>query len=108
MTTGSDPATRRETLRLTARSWASLDAAADNAMSNNAIDGDSQVVLTGGVIRQAGWDQVPWIDGHWPAMTDVISITLTVEQWLFLASRAGVVNDAVPLTPGTSPSSSPR
>lgn len=81
----TDPSTDHFTLSLTAQAWAFLDSTADNDMSDNAIDGDPQVVLIGGAIRQAGWDQVPWVNGQWPAMTDIIAITLTVAQWEFLA-----------------------
>ncbi|WP_433556027.1 hypothetical protein ACQPWY_27160 [Pseudonocardia xinjiangensis] len=39
-------------------------------------------------IRQAGWDQVPWVGPgrEWPPMTQVITISLTPDEWQFAMS----------------------
>jgi len=71
-------------VRLTARQWATIDAGMDNAVSN-AIDFlDDRSVEIGGSVRQAGWDQVPWIEGEWPPMEQVITIALSASQWRFV------------------------
>jgi hypothetical protein len=71
-------------LRLTARQWATIDADMDNAAAQ-ARDtfGDDAPARA---IRQAGWDQVPWVGPtkEWPADTQVITIRLTREQWEFV------------------------
>ena len=56
-------------------------------MSDRAMVGDSEAVLMGGQIRQAGWDQVPWVDGQWPPMNEVITIRLTSSEWLFAVDQ---------------------
>jgi hypothetical protein len=45
-------------------------------------------VEVGQRIRQAGWDQVPWVNGAWPPMDQVISIRLSVAEWMFAAHEA--------------------
>jgi hypothetical protein len=76
------------TLQMPARVWAGIDAGVDNVVSRAAEDGDEQVMYIGQTIRQAGWDQVPWMNGNWPPMTQIISIRLTRAQWRFAANEA--------------------
>ena len=76
------------TLDMPARIWAGIDAEVDNAISSAAEDGDEATVEVGQRIRQAGWDQVPWVNGAWPPMDQVISIRLTVAEWMFAADEA--------------------
>lgn len=70
-------------LRLTARQWATIDATMDNVASHArdtfGDDGPARA------IRQAGWDQVPWVGPtkEWPEDTHVLTIRLTREQWAF-------------------------
>jgi len=75
-------------LNMPARIWAGIDAGIDNVISTAAQNGDEATVEVGQRIRQAGWDQVPWVDGDWPAMDQVISIRLTVAEWRFAADEA--------------------
>jgi hypothetical protein len=76
------------TLQMSARIWAGIDAGADNVVSLAAVDGDEQVLRIGKAIRKAGWDQVPWVNGKWPPLDQIISIRLTRVQWLFAADDA--------------------
>ena len=68
-------------LQLTARQWATIDAAMDNAAHN---DRDSfEDPEPAQVIREAGWQQVPWVgqDRQWPTMDQVLTISLRRDQW---------------------------
>lgn len=76
------------TLHMPARVWAGIDAGADNVVSNAVVDGDERTAQLAQSIRQAGWDQVPWVDGEWPPMEQVISIRLSRVQWRFAADDA--------------------
>ena len=76
------------TLNMPARIWAGIDAGVDNAVSTAAQNGDEATVEVGQRIRQAGWDQVTWVDGDWPPMDQMISIRLTVAEWRFAADDA--------------------
>lgn len=84
-------------LRLTARQWATVDANLDNmaAHARNNFEDDGPALA----IRQAGWDQVPWVgpDKDWPEDRQVITIRLTQEQWAYsltcLRSEASVYED---------------
>jgi hypothetical protein len=76
------------TLQMSARIWAGIDAGADNVVSLAAVDGDERALRIGQAIREAGWDQVPWVNGDWPPMDQVISIRLTRTQWRFAADEA--------------------
>jgi hypothetical protein len=76
------------TLDMSARIWAGIDAGVDNAMSLAAPNGDEATVQMGQRIRQAGWDQVPWVKGGWPPMDQVISIRLSRAEWTFAADEA--------------------
>jgi hypothetical protein len=68
-------------LQLTARQWATIDAVMDN-MSHNARD-SFEDPEPAHAIREAGWQQVPWvgIDRQWPPMEQVITISLRRDQW---------------------------
>jgi len=76
------------TLNMPARIWAGIDAGVDNAVSTAAQNGDEATVEVGQRIRQAGWDQVTWVDGDWPPMDQMISIRLTVAEWRFAVDDA--------------------
>ncbi len=60
-------------VQLTARQWATIDPCMDNAIKN-AIDAASDPEPAQ-AIRQAGWDQVPWVgEGRrWPPMEQVLT-----------------------------------
>jgi hypothetical protein len=69
-------------IRLTAGQWATVDATMDNA-AQSAVDtyySDPEPALA---VRQAGWDQVPWVGERreWPPMDQVLTIRLRREQW---------------------------
>jgi len=68
---------------MSARVWAGIDAEIDNVVSLAAVGGDEEAVRVGSAIREAGWDQVPWVDGQWPPFGQTITITLTRAQWRF-------------------------
>ena len=57
-------------------------------MSVAAVDGDERTLRTAQAIREEGWAQVPWVNGNWPPMDQVISIRLTRAQWRFAADEA--------------------
>jgi hypothetical protein len=76
------------TLQMSARIWAGIDAGADNVVSLAAVNGDEQALRIGKAIREAGRDQVPWVNGKWPPLDQIISIRLTRAQWLFAADDA--------------------
>ena len=76
------------TLRMPARVWAGIDAGMDNVVSIAVVDGDARAVHIGQGIREAGWAQVPWVNGLWPPMDQIISIQLTRAQWQFAADEA--------------------
>lgn len=68
-------------LRLTARQWATIDGTMDNLGSNARSCGeDDRPALR---IREAGWEQVPWVGAakEWPADDEVLTITLRRDQW---------------------------
>ncbi len=75
-------------LRLSARIWAGIDGDIDNVVSLAAVKGDEEALRIGSAIRQAGWDQVPWIDGEWPPDDQMIKITLTRGQWRFVVAES--------------------
>lgn len=68
-------------VRLSAREWATVDATVDNVVAVAAVELDEVTVTRGRAIRQAGWDQVPWVDGDWPPMEQNITIDLRDDQW---------------------------
>jgi hypothetical protein len=77
-------------LTLTARQWATIDATMDNAV-HAAIDdfADHSQAMA---IREAGWEQVPWVGEakQWPPDEQMIGIALRREQWdLVLAELDG-------------------
>ena len=72
-----------------ARTWATIDAEMDNTIALAVVDCPEHAVTMGSAIRQAGWDQVPWVEGGWPPMTQEITISLTKRQWEFAADRLG-------------------
>jgi hypothetical protein len=82
------PAEEPVTLRMSARVWAGIDAGIDNVMSTAAVAGDERTLSIGRAIREAGWAQVPWMDGNWPPMDQIIAIRLTRAQWRFAADEA--------------------
>jgi hypothetical protein len=73
-------------LRLTARQWATVDATMDNAASNAGTAGQDRPAQA---IRQAGWDQVPWVGPakEWPADGEILTIRLRRDQWKYVLSR---------------------
>jgi hypothetical protein len=74
-------------VELTARQWATIDADMDNAVSDAIDAGDDRSAELGTAIRKAGWDQVPWVEGDWPLMEQVITITLSAAQWQFVTGQ---------------------
>ena len=77
-------------LTLTAGQWATIDATMDNAVQA-AIDdfADHSQAMA---IREAGWEQVPWVGEakQWPPDDQLIGIALRREQWdLVLAELDG-------------------
>lgn len=74
-------------LALPARVWATIDAEVDTVVSLAALDLDQALVDQGAAIRQAGWDQVPWVNGDWPPFDQQITIALTRAQWLLAVSH---------------------
>jgi hypothetical protein len=73
------------TVRLITRHWQVIDAELDNVVAVAVeIDYQGQKIEMGEAIRQAGWEQVPWVNGNqWPPVDQPITITLSREQWMF-------------------------
>jgi hypothetical protein len=71
-------------IQLTARQWATVDAIMDNA-AKSAVDVYSSDPEPARALRQAGWDQVPWVGERreWPPMDQVLTIRLRRDQWEF-------------------------
>ena len=74
-------------VQLTARSWSVIDATMDNTASNALHGFDTPTETAARDIRQAGWDQVPWVDGQWPPMDQILTIHLSAVQWEFAMSQ---------------------
>ncbi|MFC5994307.1 hypothetical protein ACFQE5_08800 [Pseudonocardia hispaniensis] len=70
-------------VQLTARSWSVIDATMDNTAANarNGLDYATEDVAL--AIRQAGQEQVPWVDGQWPPMEQILTIRLSTADWNF-------------------------
>jgi hypothetical protein len=82
------------TVELTTRQWQIIDATMDNEVSVEAQNGDLRgVVDSGHQVRVAGWDQVacrtPGVpgSGSWPPDGQVVSVTLSSEQWTVVNRR---------------------
>jgi hypothetical protein len=73
---------------MSARIWAGIDATADNVASTAVVAEDERTFRFAQAIREAGWDQVPWVNGNWPPMDQIIAIRLTRAQWQFCADEA--------------------
>jgi hypothetical protein len=80
----SGQADGRVAVTLPAKVWSGMDGGVDNAVDLAAVDGNERVVSVGSAIREAGWRQVPWVDGEWPPLEQRITITLTRAQWAFI------------------------
>jgi len=80
-------------VQLPVRLWAVVDGTVDNAVSTANITGNQDTVRTGKAIRQAGWDQVPWVDGEWPPGDQVIAIALSSEEWRFALCKLIAVHE---------------
>ncbi len=74
-------------VELPAGMWAGIDADVDNAVSMAAVDGDEQTVTMGSAIREAGWAQVPWVNGQWPPLDQLIRISLSHAKWDFAVDQ---------------------
>ena len=99
------------TVELTTRQWQIIDGTMDNEVSVEAENGDPRgVVHVGRQVRVAGWDQVAhWTpgvpgSGSWPPDGQVVSVTMSSDQWALVCSalirwadvseRLGKVEDA--------------
>ncbi|MEH0821948.1 MULTISPECIES: hypothetical protein [unclassified Micromonospora] len=89
----SDDATPGYTVGLTTRQWQIIDRTVDNEVSVEAENGDPRGVVDVGVqVRVAGWDQVAhWTpgvpgSGSWPSDGQVVSVTLSSDQWALVCS----------------------
>jgi hypothetical protein len=70
-------------VELPARLWSGLEATMDGVISFATEDGDTERAQIGAAIQEAGWAQVPRLDGDWPPMDQTINISLTRRQWRF-------------------------
>lgn len=75
------------TARLTARSWSVVDAMMDNVGHSARFDEDTQLEDAALAVRQAGWDQIPWIDGEWPPMDQALEIRMSPGLWRLVVER---------------------
>ncbi|KAA2255247.1 hypothetical protein F0L68_28935 [Solihabitans fulvus] len=96
----STPSPEQETpVRLTTRQWQVIDAVVDNEVSTRAEEGDEEFVATGHLVREAGWDQVAhWTPGvagseTWPPADQVVTMTLTRDQWGLVLSSLDIWAD---------------
>jgi hypothetical protein len=74
-------------LTLTSRQWATVDATMDNAgQTARDVGKDPEPAAR---IRQAGWEQVPWVGRarEWPPADQLIVITLGRAQWDMIVAQ---------------------
>jgi hypothetical protein len=88
----SGPPARAATyaVQLATRQWHIIDGVIDNEVNTRAEEGDEQFVNTGLDVRQAGWDQVMTGPNTWPPDDQIVTVTLTVDQWGLVASSLDI------------------
>jgi hypothetical protein len=87
----SDGWNARRAVELTTRQWQVVDAAVDNEVNTRAEEGDERFVDVGLGVRQAGWDQVTGESRTWPPGAQVVTMTLSLEQWGLVVSSLNVL-----------------
>jgi hypothetical protein len=87
----SDGWDARLAVELTTRQWQVVDAVVDNEVNTRAEEGDERFVDVGLGVRQAGWDQVTGESRTWPSGEQVVTVTLSLEQWGLVVSSLDVL-----------------
>ncbi|MBM0231891.1 hypothetical protein JNW91_08495 [Micromonospora sp. STR1_7] len=98
---GVDQGGAHKTMAMTVRQWQIVDATVDNEVDTAIMNGKpGHYIALGKSVRQAGWDQLVRGGEGWPAGDKVITITLTVQQWVFVTETlefwADVEDDVAP------------
>jgi hypothetical protein len=81
----------RLAVELTTRQWQVVDAVVDNEVNTRAEEGDERFVDVGLGVRQAGWDQVTGESRTWPPGEQVVTVTLSLEQWGLIVSSLDIL-----------------
>lgn len=80
-------------VELVTRQWQVIDAVVDNEVNTRAEEGDERFVTVGLSVREAGWDQVLGGSGTWPPDDQVVTVTLTLDQWGLVVSSLDILID---------------
>ncbi|MFD1044138.1 hypothetical protein ACFQ1S_00275 [Kibdelosporangium lantanae] len=67
-----------------------IDGVTDNEVNTRAEEGDEQFVSIGLSARQAGWDQVMTGPNTRPPDDQIVTVTLTIDQWGLVASSLDI------------------
>lgn len=83
----SQPSSQLIAVAMPAEQWSVIDGSIDNTIAVDVVEGKDDVVAVGIAIREAGWAQVPWVDGQWPPLNQVITLNLSRAQWEFALTQ---------------------
>jgi hypothetical protein len=78
-------------VQLTTRQWQVVDAVVDNEVNTRAEEGDERFVAVGLSVREAGWDQVTGETRTWPPDEQIVTVTLSLEQWGLVVSSLDIL-----------------
>jgi hypothetical protein len=71
-------------LQVPSHVYATVDSQMHNAASSAIATDDDEREDLASSINEASEAQVPWVDGNWPPMDQVLTISLTRAQWSFV------------------------
>jgi hypothetical protein len=100
--------TNHVTLTLETADWVTIDGTMDNTASNAIDSYDKRTQRRAERVREEGWRQIPgWpkdLEGlrNWPAPGQLSKVTLTHEQWQFIAAaldEGAVTSDSLAALP---------
>ncbi|MGQ0845577.1 MAG: hypothetical protein ACT4QF_15755 [Sporichthyaceae bacterium] len=84
-------------VHLSVAQWSIVDAALNNAESDSDLTNDEPSAEMARSIRQAGWDQIPQVDGQLPPLESHVTVVLPRSQWVFalgeVESTAGMCQE---------------
>lgn len=80
-------------VELATRQWQVVDAVVDNEVNTRAEEGDHRFVDIGLSVREAGWDQVTGESRTWPPGDQIVTVTLSLEQWGLVVSSLDIVTN---------------
>jgi hypothetical protein len=71
--------------------WQVIDGVVDNEVNTRAEEGDERFVDVGLSVREAGWDQVTGESRTWPPGEQIVTVTLSLEQWGLVVSSLDIL-----------------